>query len=165
MSSRPEMEEASESDVRLLGLTRREVVVEAAAAMPWGGLCELRSRSQKSKSTSPMSEEAREVGGLIPTLTPTLTRAGGERAPGLVSGEELDTSEQLSSPIAERLRVATPEPKTNIPAARAVASTLAMRGTFSECRYRPRVPNSIISAHSLITTREQISLGVGQCAI
>lgn len=112
----------------------------------------MRSKSQKSRSTSPMSEEAREVGGLIPTLTPTLTRAGGESAPGLVSGEELDTSEQLSSPMAERLRVATPEPKTYIPAARAVASTLAMRGTLGECRYRPGVPNSIITVHSLITT-------------
>lgn len=116
----------SEGEAIARGLSKR-ALVEAMDAMPCGGLGELRSRSQKSRSTSPMSEEAREVGGLMPTLTPTLTSAGGERAPGLVSGDELDTSEQLSSPMAERLSVATPEPNTNIPSTRAVASTLAKR--------------------------------------
>lgn len=127
MSSRPDNEEVSEGEAMARGSSR--ALVGATGAMPCGGLGELRSRSQKSRSTSPMSEEAREVGGLMPTLTPTLTRAGGERAPGLVSGDELDTSEQLSSPMVERLSVATPEPNTNIPSTRAVASTLAIRGS------------------------------------
>lgn len=124
----PEREDVSERAVRLRGLTSREPECGAAAAMPCGGLWEFRSKSQKSRSTSPISEDAREVGGLIPTLTPTLTRAGGERAAGLVSGEELETSEQLSSPMAERLSVATPEPSTSIPPPlRPPLSTLAIR--------------------------------------
>lgn len=98
-------------------------VVEATALC--GGLWELRSRSQKLRSTSPMSVSASVIGGLI--STPTLTKAWGDTAPGVVSGEELDTSEQLSSSMAERVRVTPPGPSTYMPPRPPEVTTFVIR--------------------------------------
>lgn len=98
-------------------------VVEATALC--GGLWELRSRSQKLRSTSPMSVSASVIGGLI--STPTLTKAWGDTAPGVVSGEELDTSEQLSSSMAERVSVTPPGPSTYMPPRPPEVTTFVIR--------------------------------------